>query len=747
MTSQPRPSCFRRFSAFKAIILCLLAGLFSTAFAEDWDGSTSKPSSKEIDGVEYYVITSPSELAWFAYQVNEKGENKINAILGNDIHFMDDTTLTSSLSFPTIGDSLNVFSGVFDGKNFAIYGMNGSYLIYTSNSEVRNITFRNVKLISVVRVNKGSMNKINLFGKLSYGVAEFNDGDITNCSNHGTGKIAYNNKGNIGFCVNTKGGVVVVNSGLISNSKGNINSSSAFGTSKWGGIANENSGTIEACEANVSIGRMEYNYSTRTECTYVENGVAKTGYMYTTNGTGNLGGIVGKNLSTGTILQSSAFFSIDTILGVARAKVPAPRSCSYFPNSNVNVYIGGVAGDNQGKIKASSSYLKIDVLNSSDDSGPYYYFGGIAGRSIGTTSKEAVIEQSFSYMSLERYLPSSYNNGHFLFGAASAFNEKGLISDSHVELSMPHFPNIKNSSIQVGAICARNSDRVRNVYGVIEIVGEKLLADEKYFAGIIHLNGKAGEVYNVYYDKDVLNDDSIGVFYNNESGTVLNVVGKTTAVMQSPAFVETLNTNAGLDDDSGLWQYCEGHYPILASEGTCEEFYSKYGLSSSSQSSSSGAESSSSSVPVVSSSSATESSSSQTPASSSSSDIILSSSDESSSSSMVASSSSGESSSSVKPESSSNEAKSSSSSKANSSSSRGTDVVRNTVQPTFNLAVNGMTLTLSNTQGGMVRIFDALGHLVVSKPLSANGTTAITMQAPGSYIVRVNGASEVVTLK
>ena len=747
MTSQTHPSRPSRFSTFKAIILCLLAGLFSTAFAEDWDGSTSKPSSKEIDGVEYYVITSPSELAWFAYQVNEKGENKINAILGNDIHFMDDTTLTSSLSFPTIGDSLNVFSGVFDGKNFAIYGMNGSYLIYTSNSEVRNITFRNVKLTSVVRVNKGSMNKINLFGKLSYGVAEFNDGDITNCSNHGTGKIAYNNKGNIGFCVNTKGGVVVVNSGLISNSKGNINSSSAFGTSKWGGIANENSGTIEACEANVSIGRMEYNYSTRTECTYVENGVAKTGYMYTTNGTGNLGGIVGKNLSTGTILQSSAFFSIDTILGVARAKVPAPRSCSYFPNSNVNVYIGGVAGDNQGKIKASSSYLKIDVLNSSDDSGPYYYFGGIAGRSIGTTSKEAVIEQSFSYMSLERYLPSSYNNGHFLFGAASAFNEKGLISDSHVELSMPHFPNIKNSSIQVGAICARNSDRVRNVYGVIEIVGEKLLADEKYFAGIIHLNGKAGEVYNVYYDKDVLNDDSIGVFFNNESGTVLNVVGKTTAVMQSPAFVETLNTNAGLDDDSGLWQYCEGHYPILASEGTCEEFYSKYGLSSSSQSSSSGAESSSSSAPVVSSSSATESSSSQTPASSSSSDIILSSSDESSSSSMVASSSSGESSSSVKPESSSNEAKSSSSSKANSSSSRGTDVVRNTVQPTFNLAVNGMTLTLSNTQGGMVRIFDALGHLVVSKPLSANGTTAITMQAPGSYIVRVNGASEVVTLK
>ena len=68
-------------------------------------------------------------------------------------------------------------------------------------------------------------------------------------------------------------------------------------------------------------------------------------------------------------------------------------------------------------------------------------------------------------------------------------------------------------------------------------------------------------------------------------------------------------------------------------------------------------------------------------------------------------------------------------------------------QKTFNLAVNGMTVTLSNTQGGNVCIFDALGHLVVAKPLSATGTTAITMQTPGSYIVRVNGSSDMATLK
>ncbi|MDY6387765.1 MAG: T9SS type A sorting domain-containing protein [Fibrobacter sp.] len=212
---------------------------------------------------------------------------------------------------------------------------------------------------------------------------------------------------------------------------------------------------------------------------------------------------------------------------------------------------------------------------------------------------------------------------------------------------------------------------------------------------------------------------------------MLNVVGKTTAVMQSPAFVETLNTNAGLDDDSGIWQYCEGNYPILVSEGTCEEFYSKYGLSSSSQSSSSSVESSSSS-PVES--------------SSSSSDVILSSSEESSSCSVIASSSSDESSSSKAETSSSAKSESSSSSKVNSSSSKGTDIVWNAVQPTFNLAVNGMTLTLSNTQGGVVRIFDALGHMVAAKPL-AGATTSITLQTPGNYIVRVNGISRSVTLK
>lgn len=133
---------------------------------------------------------------------------------------------------------------------------------------------------------------------------------------------------------------------------------------------------------------------------------------------------------------------------------------------------------------------------------------------------------------------------------------------------------------------------------------------------------------------------------------------------------------------------------------------------------------------------------------SSSSVVSSSSSAKQESSSSEAKSSSSEKSSSSSAKSSSSEQSSSSSAEQESSSSEEhTTVVMATPQKAFNLAVNGMTIALSNTQGGNVRIFDALGHLVVSKPLSATGMTAITMQTSGSYIVRANGACQMVMLR
>ena len=161
--------------------------------------------------------------------------------------------------------------------------------------------------------------------------------------------------------------------------------------------------------------------------------------------------------------------------------------------------------------------------------------------------------------------------------------------------------------------------------------------------------------------------------------------------------------------------------------------------SSTAKSSSSVASSSSCSSAIGSSSSSsrhsgqdTESSSSRNDANSSSSTTVTSSSTAKTSSSSAKSSSS-----SVK----------SSSSKAKSSSSKNSDFVWNVSQSKFSFAVEGMTITLSNVQSGTVRIFDALGHLVVLKPVSASGLTSITLQTPGNYVVRVNGEVRQVSVR
>ena len=206
MTTQIRLSRPSRFSAFKAIILCLLAGLFSTAFAEDWDGSTSKPSSREIDDVEYYVITNPSELAWFAYQVNNKSASKINAVLGNDIHFMDDDSTTSTVPWTAIGftDS-TIFDGIFDGAGYKIYGLysKGAIFGYTgSNFVLRNFSIKKSDVITWVAFNYGTI-------------------ENSTEENDGLGQVAgfaYQNNGTIRNCFANNYGVAYTNYGVIENS-------------------------------------------------------------------------------------------------------------------------------------------------------------------------------------------------------------------------------------------------------------------------------------------------------------------------------------------------------------------------------------------------------------------------------------------------------------------------------------------------------------------------------------------------
>ena len=698
MTTQTRPSCFRRFSTFKAIILCLLAGLFSTAFAEDWDGSTSKPSSKTVDGVEYYVITSPSELAWFAYQVNNKSASKINAVLGNDIHFMDDDSTTSTAPWTAIGFA---DSTVFDGVGYKIYGLysKGAIFGYTgSNFVLRNFSIKKSDVITWVAFNYGTI-------------------ENSTEENDGLGQVAgfaYQNNGTIRNCFANNYGVAYTNYGLIENCHA------------VGGLGKYSSGIyngkfLEKSDAESRAGISYNNYGVIRNCSFMPKEPIVTD-------NGNVAGITFKSDSN-SVIENCEFRGV--------IKVYNNKTSAF------TCRIAGIADYAYKNTKILNSRAVIDTVVVTGAG--HCSIGGIVA-SVNGGYDGVEIAESFADVYIDSLLAPnySYTNTSIHVGGIAGYASFAKIAGAHANLKMGKGISIgsKNEILAasvVGGVVGLSETRparVESSYGTMY----SYKSASNYMLGGVVSGATYSQLSNSYYDKSIAVPDTMHAVQNLDgTSTSANVLGKTTAVMQSPAFVETLNTNAGLDDDSGLWQYCEGNYPILVSEGICEEFYSKYGLSSSSS------EESSSSTPVESSSSDVESSSSEIE-SSSSVPILSSSSEESSSSSVIASSSSDESSSSKAETSSSTKPESSSSSKANSSSSKGTDIVWNAVQPTFNLAVNGMTLTLSNTQGGVVRIFDALGHMVAAKPL-AGATTSITLQTPGNYIVRVNGMSRSVTLK
>ena len=788
MTAQTSTSRLSRFSAVKTIVLCLLAGLFSVAFAEDWDGSTSKPSSKEIDGIEYYVITSPSELAWFAYQVTNNGKTSINAILENNIYYMDDTTKLSSNKVAPIGNRTNPFDGIIDGNGKSIYGAKGTFFVdeNTANAVIKNLVLKNTKYTSVVDTNKGLVENVELYGQTAYGFANLNLGTIKRCSNFAeisgsiNGKrgvasgIAYKNAkdgkiiscNNVGVFVRAGisgytaksdsivGGISIYNEGSIDSSKSVIDLREADSlegvynhreNGTLGGIVAYNSGFVGNSSGEVLLPKVKWF----AEC------VGQYEKSYFTRGLRYIGGIAAINEAKGVIENTISNLYIKSWFGVSDQSTQ-----SYSPEGSV--FSGGISGVNSGLIQECRSTFTIGILNVSDEYNHNFFIGGLVGTNKTTSS--AKIYQSYSEMHINSFWFSStvktsvginyvYVGG--LMGTAINTDIQdchGLLhigqkSQTSTETSKKfYWAGLTKSTMPTSLYGSASTPTdygtsISNSYVVLK--ADTDISDDMWLSGIVYTTSAKTKMSNVYFDKDVMAKNYTKTIkaVATDASESFNVLGKTTAVMQSPAFVETLNTNAGLDDDSGIWQYCEGNYPILVSEGTCEEFYSKYGLSSSSQSSSSGAESSSSV-----SSSSVESSSSQVPSSSSEKSSSSSAKQESSSSEAKSSSSEKSSSSSAKS-SSSEQSSSSSAEQESSSSEEHTTVVMATPQKTFNLAVNGMTIALSNTQGGNVRIFDALGHLVVSKPLSATGTTAITMQTPGSYIVRVNGMSQKVLLK
>lgn len=332
----------------KKILYALLASA-STILA-NWSGLTIEPEeTKVIDGKNFYLITAPHELAWFAEQVNS-GNTDINGILTDDIVLGQDENYVSQTLWTPIGnDSTHIYQGIFDGDGHTISGLyfstfdeNYSYVpqkyiglfgVTGENAIIKNL---NIKSFNLKTSYYQTPSYLGLF-------AAINGGRIENSSflNHGHYKFInsiYNSPSqewNV-ILANYFGGITALNYGEIHKVSvadslflGECNGSS----NKHGGIAGINLGTISNSFVNATI--------------------EKAG---ATNGKGYIGGITGDNRG----LISNTTFS-GRIL------------CYSFG-------LGGIAGINSGIIENDTNTAHLANKSHHTTSGD---FGGIVGRNTG----------------------------------------------------------------------------------------------------------------------------------------------------------------------------------------------------------------------------------------------------------------------------------------------------------------------------------------------------------------------------
>ena len=371
----------------KRIIECLIVALMflgSFAFA-DWDGSSSKPkNTREIDGKIFYEISNPEELAWFAEQVNS-GKTTINAVLANDIKFMDDTNKTSSVNWTPIGkDSTVMFNGIFDGLGYTIYGL------YCSNGKTRfagifGVTDRE----SMIKNIKSAKSLINATNGVFWngGIIGLNNGTIVGCTNSGlinrNGYANYNAGGIVGTnlgvvidCINI--GSIFWGAGIVHYNKGSVINCTNKG-SVWGaGIVFYNDGSVINCTNNgiisgssdvLAAGIVTFNDGSVISCT--NNGMISDSSSSGNGGGGIIAhndGFVSRCTNNGKVMlfSSSQFSYAGGIVGLQGKGVIA--NCRNFGQvyaNNPGGLVGGIASDSAALYNSYSTVVGVCGIRSS----------------------------------------------------------------------------------------------------------------------------------------------------------------------------------------------------------------------------------------------------------------------------------------------------------------------------------------------------------------------------------------------
>lgn len=465
----------------KKIIIPLLF-LVSMALAA-WDGSTVQPQQSMRNGKNYYLVSTPQELAWFAEFVNAGNANANAMLTGNIV--INESATSSSLSWIPIGSDESVaFDGIFDGGKFTIQG------IY-SNGEVAGLfgyvgangTVSNLKIASslIVADNSG-------FGG---GVAAVNQGSITDC-------VVDASLGE------SETQVYEIFRDYLEYAK-NISFSdfndrmNAAGPATLGGIAGASTGTISYCEFK---GKND-------EAVFSMGGIV--GEME--------GGVVSHCINRGNITVKGDFEK--TIMD--RRSPSGMVSVSY----SMMYYAGGIAAEVSGmsaRIENSMNYGNVTIDNRASFAGMYGYVGGIVGYGPRGTVSRSVNKGDVSI------LMSGVDDVAMIFaGGVAGYAQDSLVNNANwgnVVANMQPVLSGSHCQSRIGGI-APNTTKVFNSFSAaLE------LSSDCYSSNIYATTMSATADMRLYYNSD-------GIY--GEPG---KAIGKSFSTFSSRAFADTLNLKA-----------------------------------------------------------------------------------------------------------------------------------------------------------------------------------------------------------
>lgn len=188
-----------------------------------WTGKMEKPSTEYIEGKSYMLIYTAEELAYFADQVTNKGDEKLNAKLMKHIRLNPDNMVDdqgnlliskSSLNeWTPIGGGTNdiIYKGTIDGNGYTISGIYVNKPAYeragfigtlggTSSSDSAHVLFLGIRNSYIVggeqvggiagRMNRSEIQQV--FNRKSYVKGTKYVGGIVGYKNYGWLYYAYN---------------------------------------------------------------------------------------------------------------------------------------------------------------------------------------------------------------------------------------------------------------------------------------------------------------------------------------------------------------------------------------------------------------------------------------------------------------------------------------------------------------------------------------------------------------------------